>query len=346
MVYIIAWPIPEGYFFPPKHLTKMKSETHHELDPSKRFEKHEELLGAKRRISCFKAYDRVSGLEVTWNEINVSQLSKQQRDIVFQNLERVKKLRHSSILMVIHSWYDETNNYICFITESICYDSIETKMISNVITPRPKVIAKWAHSILSALHFLHTQDPPFIHNGISLDSTYLKPASGLIKIIPPEINPYIMDFRSTSLMIRPSTAPEKFFGSRTPASDIWSLGVLLVQASTSQYPYMECTSPYAFYEQIRNFQPPKAISQISDKLLQNLILFCLLPTESRWTAAQLLNHSFFSQEYDTRTNQQRSSEEIVVIIPNKSPTQSFDRVKIEEPSYVSASTPLLGSKGK
>ena len=296
-------------------------------------------------MSCFKAYDKDTGLEVTWHEVLLSPMDKQQREIIRNNLEIIKKIKHPSILSIIHSWYDENNLILYYITESICYDSIATRIINNSITPRVRVISRWAHSILEALVYLHSQNPPILHHSINLESIYTRPSTGTIKIIPPVINPFVLDFRSTSLQIRSFTAPERFFGINDPLSDIWSFGVLLVHLSTSKIPYEECNSPLSFLEKIRNYQPP-LLKDIQEQSLIDLILKCFKPLNFRWSAEKLLKHEFFSLDFQTNSFKLSSNDSVEVLIPNKS-LSSQEKIKLDEKNYTqTTSTPIIRNKPK
>lgn len=45
-----------------------------------------------------------------------------------------------------------------------------------------KVIKRWSEQILSALHYLHSQDPSVIHRDLKCDNIFINGNSGVLKI--------------------------------------------------------------------------------------------------------------------------------------------------------------------
>ena len=303
------------------------------VDPSKRFQKIDETLSVHSNVICFKAYDTENGLEVSWFEIDCITLTNEQKNSLQERAETVKNFKFSTLLSVFCYWFNQERTVFYLITENVNSKSIYAHVKGENQPSRPKAIQKWVTSVLQALHFLHTQNPPFTHYRVELASIFIKSSSKLVKIMPPLLNPYMLKGETHELKLRYNTPPEAVFNKVSTKSDIWSLGIAILFCVTLELPYSECTSPLQLLTKLRNFQPPNALEKVTDVHLKNFIKSCFLPTDERPTAADLLKHPFLTHIYE-QTSSDALPPNFEILIGQK-PTPLASTGKIDgQPAYL------------
>lgn len=278
-----------------------------EMDPTQRFQRSDDILHFSDSSILYKAYDRESGSEVTWHELIISNFTEKQKSDLFDKASRLKTLRCPIINSLLHFWPNSDSTKLYYITESVWTNSIFKNISENFWEIRSKVIARWFMPVLEAINYLHSQDPPITHNKIMLSSMFIKPTTGSVKIIPPVL--FVNKSINSSIMIklRPNTPPDFLFKKEGPHSDIWSFGLALLYVFTRAEPYAECKSPLDLVTKLSKYEPPESLQLITDKLASSLISSCLKPPQERPTAAQLLKHPFFYQDFDVNNNNNLSN---------------------------------------
>jgi serine/threonine-protein kinase len=143
-----------------------------------------------------------------------------------------------------------------------------------------------------AVHYLHTQQPPIVHRDLKPHNILLDEAGKL----------YVADFGLAILLdghdveggacgTIPYIAPEQFdsrFGDVCPASDIYSLGVILYELITGQPPFPR-TRESILDTLNREPQPPRRRRAGIPKDLERVCLKCLRKsTRDRYTSAEQL----------------------------------------------------------
>lgn len=151
------------------------------------------------------------------------------------------------------------------------------------------LLLKWAGEICVALRGLHSQTPPLLHRDLKPDNVLLG-ADGTIRLI---------DFGLAARMIETGEAPgvagtihhmapETAEGASIPASDVYSLGLLMYEGLTGRLPYTDIAPsadlPSALYpewlaEAKRTTPPPRPASLDASipRWLDALIMSCVEP---------------------------------------------------------------------
>ena len=151
------------------------------------------------------------------------------------------------------------------------------------------LLLKWAGEICVALRGLHSQTPPLLHRDLKPDNVLLG-ADGTIRLI---------DFGLAARMIETGEAPgvagtihhmapETAEGASIPASDVYSLGLLMYEGLTGRLPYTDIAPPAdlpsALYpewlaEAKRTTPPPHPASLDASipRWLDALIMSCVEP---------------------------------------------------------------------
>ena len=72
-------------------------------------------------------------------------------------------------------------------------------------------------------------------------------------------------------------------------SDIWALGITLIELAERRNPYEDCTSPLDIMNHIRNDEPPSLSSSKWSFPFVDFISKCLVKDENaRWNARDLM----------------------------------------------------------
>ncbi|EAX96840.1 hypothetical protein TVAG_470050 [Trichomonas vaginalis G3] len=120
----------------------MLARSNKNADPTGRFEKLDTLLTCHTNVVSYKAYDRETGMEVSWFEVNVIDYTPTQRQQLLVTAARFMNLRCKEILAVLHYWEDFENNIFYFVTETINTSSIANMIVDFGPKLKPKLIAK------------------------------------------------------------------------------------------------------------------------------------------------------------------------------------------------------------
>lgn len=291
-----------------------------EVDPTKRFQRSDDLLDVMDSAILYKAYDRQTGLEVIWHELQLHDLSETKKSQLITKASLLRTIHFPNINSFLHFWLNSDSSKLFYITESST-NSIYMNISENYGDIRSKVIARWFMPVLEALSYLHSQVPPITHNKISPETIYIKPATGSVKIVPPLLLSNEPFFSHESMKLRFYTPPEWLYKQSGTYSDIWSFGLSLLYVLTKILPYSECTAPADLIKKLANYEMPDSIRMVHDRLAFSLISSCLSKPEERPTALQLLRHPFFLQNFDqTVSNSTSNSQDdgFVVIFTGKS----------------------------
>lgn len=135
---------------------------------------------------------------------------------------------------------------------------------------RPKIIRSWGRQILKGLNYLHTRAPPIIHRDLKCDNIFINGTTGMVKIgdlglatlkrshVKTVIGNYIMTNGYCTIILigllvlgTPEfMAPEMYDEHYDESVDVYAFGMCLLEMTTLQYPYMECTNPGQIYKRV------------------------------------------------------------------------------------------------
>jgi serine/threonine protein kinase len=128
-------------------------------------------FGSVESGRLYEAYDTVSDTKVVLRE-TVGQIGKVATAAQIENLkaafaadaQRLTAVEHPSLLKVTGYFSEIDHQYL--VMES-CEGSEFASLVSEENAPGMSDIVKWADQLLDGLHYLHTQNPPIIHQGVS-----------------------------------------------------------------------------------------------------------------------------------------------------------------------------------
>jgi len=244
--------------------------------------------------SAFLAMDTEEGVEVVWNEVQISEKksSRTQLDKMKQVFDNLIQLEHANIVKFHKYWTDTKMERprIVFITEFMSSGSLKqflkkTKKNNKTL----KAWKRWCTQILSALSYLHSCEPPIIHGNLTCDTIFIQ-HNGLIKIgsvAPDAIYKNVKTYKEQQRNLH-YIAPE--FGAAGPVTttvDIYSFGICALEMAALEIPGNGETGHVVTDENIQ-----KALNTLEDPLQRDFIERCVQKDPNhRPTARDLLFHS-------------------------------------------------------
>jgi len=273
-----------------------------EYDPTYRYIKTPSELGRGAYKVVYRAIDRDLGIEVAWNEIKIVQDAD--FDKLWKEIDILKKFNHPNVLVCHHSWVDEKNLKIVFITECMTSCTLR-QFVQKAKSVKLKVIKNWCKQILEGLNYLHTLDPPIIHRDIKCDNIFIDGNSGRVKIGDLGLATTIINNCSRNKLSIIGTpefmAPEYYEEEYNEKVDIWAFGMCVLEMATLEYPFKECDNPAQIFKKVIHGHKPLSLYRIIDKDVYDFISECLMPVEERKSASELLKHEFL-QNIDSESN--------------------------------------------
>lgn len=259
-----------------------------------------DVLGRGACKVVYKAFDTQEGTEVAWNQVRLSDLmatkdvAKEDRDRMFAEIRVLKALKHKNIMSFYDSWFESKTLTVNFITELFTSGTLRQyrKRHKHVDS---EVLKRWAWQILCGLVYLHGHNPPIIHRDLKCDNIFINGSDGVVKI----------GDLGLATMLRSRTAPQSVLG--TPEFmapelyeedyddrvDVYSFGMALLELSTLEYPYAECTNAAQIYRKVSLGVRPQGLQKVTSPELAEFINTCIAPRASRPRARQLLKHAYF-----------------------------------------------------
>lgn len=204
--------------------------------------------------------------------------------------------------------FREGDVWICMEVMDTSLDKFYTKVYRHDRQIPEDILGKIAFAVVSALHYLYSQ-LRVIHRDVK-PSNILINRKGEVKMCDFGISGYLVDSvaKTVDAGCKPYMAPERIDPSGDPSkydirSDVWSLGISLLELATGRYPYKVWGTPFEQLKQVVKDDPPRLPSGEFSEEFEDFISQCL---QKLYTARpnydQLLNHPFCKAHKDKETN--------------------------------------------
>ena len=275
-----------------------------EQSPDQRYLKLNEEIGRGSFKTVFKGLDTKTGEAVAWCELQGQGLSREERRRLKEETEMLKSLKHPNIVC----FYDFYDFYLVqasghthvgpkkniVITELMTGGSLK-RYLKRFKTIKPQVLKSWCRQILKGLMFLHTRSPPIIHKDLRCDNIFITGPTGSVKIGDLGLATLKNKSFSKSVIGTPEfMAPELYEEHYDEAVDVYAFGLCMLEMSTGEYPYSECSSPSQIYKKVVNGVLPKSLAKVESQEVREIIEKCLkLKKEDRPSIKELLAEDFF-----------------------------------------------------
>ena len=166
-----------------------------------------------------------------------------------------------------------------------------------------KLIKKWIKEILTGLDYLHSNK--VVHHDIKCENILLDRISGHLKIgcigaleQLSEGQEYFEKYLGTPEFM----APEVNEGKYGFISDIYSLGLTLIELLTVQKPYKECEGALNIYINKKKGILPDSFKLIVNNGIKDFILLCLSKESNRPSAKELLENKWLNDKNVSKNN--------------------------------------------
>ncbi|EDW48970.1 dual specificity mitogen-activated protein kinase kinase 6 [Drosophila sechellia] len=220
-------------------------------------------------------------------------------------------MRSSDCPYTVHFYgamYREGDVWICMEVMSTSLDKFYPKVFLHDLRMEESVLGKIAMSVVSALHYLHAQ-LKVIHRDVK-PSNILINRAGQVKICDFGISGYLVDSiaKTIDAGCKPYMAPERIDPQGNPAqydirSDVWSLGIGMIEMATGRYPYDNWRTPFEQLRQVVEDSPPRLPEGTFSPEFEDFIAVCLQKEYmARPNYEQLLKHSFIVEHLQRNTD--------------------------------------------
>lgn len=220
-------------------------------------------------------------------------------------------MRASACPYTVHFYgamFREGDVWICMEVMDMSLDKFYTQVYKNNRTIPENILGKIAFSVLSALHYLHSK-LKVIHRDVK-PSNILINRKGEVKMCDFGISGYLVDSvaKTIDAGCKPYMAPERIDPSGNPGqydirSDVWSLGISLIELATGTFPYNTWGTPFEQLKQVVKDDPPRLPTGQFSPDLEDLIVKCLQKDyKQRPNYDALLAHNFCKEHSEKDTD--------------------------------------------
>lgn len=210
-------------------------------------------------------------------------------------------MRSSACPYTVHFYgalFREGDVWICMEVMDKSLDQFYSKVYKNGKTIPEDILGKIAFSVISALDYLYSQ-LRVIHRDVK-PSNILINRKGEVKICDFGISGYLVNSiaKTIDAGCKPYMAPERIDPHGNPAnydirSDVWSLGIALMELATGKYPYRIWGTPFDQLKQVVSDDPPRLPAGQFTVEFDDLITKCLQKKYlDRPNYSSLLSHPF------------------------------------------------------
>ncbi|XP_065201502.1 dual specificity mitogen-activated protein kinase kinase 6 [Planococcus citri] len=194
--------------------------------------------------------------------------------------------------------FREGDVWICMEVMDMSLDKFYDKVYRNNREIPESILGIITVSVVNALHYLHTK-LRVIHRDVK-PSNILISRIGDVKMCDFGISGYLVDSvaKTIDAGCKPYMAPERIDPSGNPAnydirSDVWSLGISLIELAIGRFPYDTWGTPFEQLKQVVKDDPPSLPPNKFTSYFENFVCLCLKKDYNlRPNYQQLLNHPF------------------------------------------------------
>jgi WNK lysine deficient protein kinase len=249
------------------------------------------------------AFDHDTGKEVAWNSVKTASMSTREKERILEEIKLYQQLDHPNILKMIKAWRNKAKDEVVMITE-LMSGSLKEYIHRNAERPRLKVIKLWCRSILKALEYFHSRNPPVIHRDLKCDNIFISSSNSEIRIGDLGFSTTLRESHLKSQVGTPYfMAPEMYEEKYGAGVDIYSFGLCVIEMCTLSTPYSECRNQAALLQKHKNKEKPESFHLIQDELVKDFINLCILPADQRPSAKDLLDHPLLASHEEDESNE-------------------------------------------
>ncbi|EEB15530.1 cAMP-dependent protein kinase catalytic subunit, putative [Pediculus humanus corporis] len=213
--------------------------------------------------------------------------------------------------------FREGDVWICMEVMDTSLDKFYHKVYSYSRVIPEDILGKIAFAVVSALQYLYSK-LRVIHRDVK-PSNILISRTGKVKMCDFGISGYLVDSvaKTIDAGCKPYMAPERIDPTGNPSnydirSDVWSLGISLIELATGKFPYKSWGTPFEQLKQVVTDDPPKLPQGQFSNDFDDFITKCLKKKYTdRPNYEELLEHQFIITHRDKETDVAKFVDEIL-----------------------------------
>ncbi|KAJ7520577.1 hypothetical protein O6H91_19G011300 [Diphasiastrum complanatum] len=275
-----------------------------EVDPTGRYGRYAEILGEGACKIVYRAFDKLDGMEVAWNQVKVQVATHSSKDLerLSSEVHLLKTLKNRNVIKCYDSWVDTRTKNVNFITELFTSGNLRQYRKKHKHVDL-NAIKSWAKQILRGLLYLHSHDPPIIHRDIKCNNIFVNGNNGEVKIGDLGLAIALKQTHAAHSVIGTPEfmAPELYEEEYTELVDIYSFGMCLLELITLEYPYSECKNAAQIYKKVTTGKKPAALEKVKDPQVRSFVEKCLADASCRLSARELLMDPFLQTPENIET---------------------------------------------
>ena len=198
--------------------------------------------------------------------------------------------------------------WICMEIMDTSLDKFYQKVYKLNMTIPEEILGKIAMSVVRALHYLK-KELGVIHRDVK-PSNILINRNGEVKICDFGISGELVDSMAKTMDAgcKPYMAPERINPERggqgyNIKSDVWSLGISMLELATGKFPYKSWANPFQQLKQVVQEDPPRLPPGTFSSEFEEFIVKCLKKAyKERPDYVQLLEHPFIKKYENTEVD--------------------------------------------
>lgn len=229
-------------------------------------------------------------------------------------------MRSSACPYTVHFYgalFREGDVWICMEVMDMSLDKFYPRVFTNNRTITEDILGKIAIAVVNALYYLHA-NLKVIHRDVK-PSNILINRRGEVKMCDFGISGYLVDSvaKTIDAGCKPYMAPERIDPSGNPGqydirSDVWSLGISMIEMATGKFPYNTWGTPFEQLKQVVKDEPPRLEPGKFSTEFEDFITACLQKKfTDRPNYEQLLQHPFLLEHVSKETNVAAFVEEVL-----------------------------------
>ncbi|XP_059059214.1 dual specificity mitogen-activated protein kinase kinase 6 [Achroia grisella] len=220
-------------------------------------------------------------------------------------------MRASACPYTVHFYgamFREGDVWICMEVMDTSLDKFYVKVYKNNRTIPENILGKITFSVVSALNYLYSQ-LRVIHRDVK-PSNILINRQGEVKMCDFGISGYLVNSIAQTIDAgcKLYMAPERIDPYGNPAhydirSDVWSLGISLIELATGKFPYQSWPTPFEHLKQVVTDDPPRLPPGKFSPEFEDLITQCLQKNyHNRPNYTVLFSHKFCVEHGNKETD--------------------------------------------
>jgi serine/threonine protein kinase len=286
-----------SFFFQTKPKKQLQPEIKYiEDSPNKKYSRSAKISYSEKYHIAYIGIDNDRGCEIIWNEIEIKSINENNSKKLYNEIKRLKSLSKEDCINTIQDcWLTNDQNSIVFITDCFGMGTLR-QYLQKIDRQKLKVIKTWIITLLRSLIFLHKSD--LIYADLNCNRILFNGTLGTIAIrdlyVGSKITYECFNLKPIEIFQPNFMSPEMIFNKNiNEKSDLYSLGMTIIEIITLEIPYCDCDSTSQIIQKIKCGKLPSQFYRILDENVKNFLLKMIAfnPNE-RLSVEMLLKDNF------------------------------------------------------